>query len=724
MKNSQNLTRYFLFIALLFSQNLLATPPKREIKRNMVITESMVIKRAFYLFNADDSLNKPLLTIRGNGITVDFNLANLHGSNDKQLPNQFYGLAILIEGNNITLKNAHINGYKIAVMAKNCKNLRIINSNFSYNYKQHLQSNWLNEDVSDWMSYHHNEQDEWLRYGAGLYLKDCKQFTIAKNTITDGQCGLLMVRCEKGTVSDNNFSFNSGLGIGMYRSSNNNILHNQLDFNVRGYSHGFYYRGQDSGGILVFEQCNENVFAYNSATHSGDGFFLWAGQTTMDKGTGGCNDNYIYQNDFSYAPTNGVELTFSKNHIINNIINECDHGIWGGYSWETSINGNTFHKNRIGIAIEHGQHNNISFNNFDSNREAGIKLWARKLQPSDWVYAQKIDTRSQYYDIGENKFNNEKNGIDLTLTEHITLYKNGFSNTQLPIKKDSSVQALILDPVTLFDTTGSLPPIIGKWKNKSIPKGNFPYGKNQIKMTEWGPYNFKYPYLFLKKIDSNKKYYFDVLGPEGEWTITNSKDMGNSSCRNGHFPQELIVEKSGEDLQLQLTYTGKAFVNQFGVPQPANTTFQFGFRDYTPTIHWEVNWYKWTTDKDPNKMEEAIKNITENDSPFKTTQTNTLNYTWWGAVGKQLPADSFITVANAIVDLKKGTYRIGLTADDLVRVYVDGKRIIDYWDAGKYIFDEDAHHEAIIELEGKHAIRIEHVENAGYATLIFQLQPL
>ena len=123
----------------------------------------------------------------------------------------------------------------------------------------------------------------------------------------------------------------------MYRSSRNKILHNQLDFNVRGYSHGIFNRGQDSADILVFEQCNENTFAYNSATHGGDGFFLWAGQHTMDTGEGGCNDNFIYKNDFSYAPTNGVEVTFSKNYIRDNIIKECDNGIWGGYSFTSDL---------------------------------------------------------------------------------------------------------------------------------------------------------------------------------------------------------------------------------------------------------------------------------------------------------------------------------------------------------------------------------------------------
>src|SRR5687768_18079716 len=35
----------------------------------------------------------------------------------------------------------------------------------------------------------------------------------------------------------------------------------------------FRSRGQDSAGILCFEQSSDNLFAENSATHGGDGFF-------------------------------------------------------------------------------------------------------------------------------------------------------------------------------------------------------------------------------------------------------------------------------------------------------------------------------------------------------------------------------------------------------------------------------------------------------------------
>ena len=35
--------------------------------------------------------------------------------------------------------------------------------------------------------------------------------------------------------------------------------------------------------------------------------FLWAGQTTMDNGKGGCNDNYIVQNDLAMPPQTALK---------------------------------------------------------------------------------------------------------------------------------------------------------------------------------------------------------------------------------------------------------------------------------------------------------------------------------------------------------------------------------------------------------------------------------
>ncbi|HEX6179944.1 MAG TPA: right-handed parallel beta-helix repeat-containing protein, partial [Chitinophagaceae bacterium] len=317
-----------ILLALLF---ILATATVNgqviDLKQGMKITSSVTIRKALYSINSPDASGKvsletaPVIEISGNNIVIDFNNARLTGSNDKDMPDEFYGLAIRVTGGkNITIKNLSARGYKVALLATDVEGLVIENCNFSYNYRQHLNSTQEKEDISDWMSYHQNEKDEWLRYGAAMYLRNCNKALIRGNTVTGGQCALMMTNCNDGLVYNNNFSFNSAIGIGMYRSSRNRVMYNKLDWNVRGHSEGVYNRGQDSAAILVFEQCNENVCAYNSATHSGDGFFLWAGQTTMDKGEGGCNDNLIFSNDFSHAPTNGIEVTFSRNRIAENTV--------------------------------------------------------------------------------------------------------------------------------------------------------------------------------------------------------------------------------------------------------------------------------------------------------------------------------------------------------------------------------------------------------------------
>jgi hypothetical protein len=111
-------------------------------------------------------------------------------------------------------------------------------------------------------------------------------------------------------------------------------------------------------------------------------------------------------------------------------------------------------------------------------------------------------------------------------------------------------------------------------------------------------------------------------------------------------------------------------------------------------------------------------------TPVKTEQAKKIDYTWWGPIGKNLPADSFAIVATGTVDVEKGMYKLSVTADDIVKVFVDDQLIIDFWDVVKYKYDEDTYHEAFIKLNGKHNIRIEHAENAGYATLIFKIIPV
>ena len=99
-------------------------------------------------------MSASVIEIEGNNIVVDFNNAVLDGNINKSLPDKFFGVAVNIKsGENITIKNLTAKGYKVALMAKGIKGLKIEHCNFSYNYRQHLNSTQQKEDLSDWMSF-------------------------------------------------------------------------------------------------------------------------------------------------------------------------------------------------------------------------------------------------------------------------------------------------------------------------------------------------------------------------------------------------------------------------------------------------------------------------------------------------------------------------------------------------------------------------------------------
>ena len=306
----------------------------------MIACDTTVSAGSYYVADHDED---GVVHVRGHNLVIDLQNATLRGSAAGTLPNEFRGRGVVIEdSSDVVLKNAQIQGFKIGVYARNCRNLTIQGCNLSDNWKQHLLSTPEAENGADWLFGHENDDNEWLRYGAAVYLDGCTGFKLRNNVAQRGQNGFCLVRSQEGEVYDNDCSFNSGWGLAMYRSCRNRVAHNKFDWCIRGYSHGVYNRGQDSAGILVFEQCSDNVFALNGATHGGDGFFLFAGLETIEEtGQGGCNRNIVYGNDFSHASNNGIEATFSTgNRFIANIINEADHAIWAGYSYGSQFVGN------------------------------------------------------------------------------------------------------------------------------------------------------------------------------------------------------------------------------------------------------------------------------------------------------------------------------------------------------------------------------------------------
>jgi parallel beta-helix repeat protein len=721
------MNKKILLPAILLTGFLFSGAQEKLLTKGMKVSKSIKFKKAIYKLDAWDSLNKPVILIEGDNITIDFNNCTIKGSNSRKNPDEFFGVAVLIRNSNhVTIKNLKAKGYKVALMAKGVADLTIQNCDFSYNYRQHLNSGQDKEDISDWMSYHHNENDEWLRYGAAMYLRKCTNAVIRDCKVTGGQNALMMTECNFAMIYNNDLSFNSGIGIGLYRCSNNKILHNKIDFNVRGYSHGIYNRGQDSAGILMYEQSNNNLIYKNSVTHGGDGFFLWAGQTTMDTGEGGCNDNQIMENDFSYAPTNGVEVTFSRNQITHNRIYECDNAIWGGYSFNSAFTSNRILNNNVGIAIEHGQHNQIQGNIFANNKQA-ISLWSRPTQPSDWGYAKYRDTRSVDYRIAINNFTENGTVYDLKRTDSLEIFGNIYNENKKIYLKDSTVTNLDTTLQDIYDSTS----VDYSLKNGMDPfKGNGKLaGRKNILITEWGPYDFRSPIIWnVNPVDTTDVMQFDLKGPKGKWRIRSYKGVDSFSVKSGDVPATITAKKmKGDktDIKIEMEFVGDEITTAFGETIPKNKPYIFSFRKFFQPIDWTVNWFVLDTSiNNPIKTNNLFPpNVRVR--PIKTEKTDKLDYAWWGGIKvdkEQFP--QFITVAEGTAGIENGEYELGVTWDDAVRVYVDDKMVIDEWNPSKYTFDESPNRKIKIKLGGMHRFRVEHLELGGFATLSVKLRKL
>jgi parallel beta-helix repeat protein len=628
---------------------------------------------------------------------------------------------VLVDGGeNVTIKGLNAHGYKIGILARRSAKLHITGADLSYNWKPRLYSLVEHESLLDWMSYHHNEKDEWIDSGAGIYLADSDDAEIDHTTILQGQNGLMLARSNNARVWNNNFSFLSGLGIALYRASGNRIMHNKVDWCVRGYSHTFYNRGQDSAGILVYEQSSRNIVAFNSVTHGGDGLFLWAGQSTMDTGDGGANDNVFFDNDFSFAPTNGMEATFSRNVFYGNRVEECWHGLWGGYSFDSWIAANRFARNTEAIAIEHGQDNRITENRFEGD-ETAIRLWKNPTQDPNWEYPKRRDTRSRDYVIAGNTFVGTPTALKVSETQNVRVLTNAF-------EKVATVAVLAGDtrnfgvgdevgvpvrPRPTLDVT--LPKPLAGGMDAKIPDADR-RGRDAIIVDEWGPYDWKSPKLWPEGRSDATPLKLRVLGPAGEWKSATVRGA-TIQPTEGRVPGVLTVTPStgtAVDFDVQLTYRGAAVTGPRGEVAAAGVPYPFGYTRYVVPADWRVRYFTFDEASRPDKNPEGFATVLAG-PPLKAERRDRLDYMSGGAIAEGVPRDRVAVVADAVIDLPAGAYTVRTISDDGVRVWMEDERIIDRWTPHESAID------TVPVTGGRRRFKVEYYELGGFAELRFEI---
>lgn len=687
------------------------------------------------------------------------------------------GIGIRIEGRtNVVIRGARVHGFQCGLVATAADGLRIEGGDFSDNYRQHLRSTPQGEDGADWLFPHHNDGRKWRdEYGGAVCIERSSGVTIRDIRVRRGQNGILLDRVSDSRIFDNDCSFLSGWGLALWRSCSNVVCGNAFDFCVRGHVEGVYNRGQDSAGILCFEQSSDNTFAANSATHGGDGFFGFGGREAIgevwmdrererlrretgrqevddliqapddvvrDFSARGCNRNLLLRNDFSYAPAHGIEITFSEgNQIVGNrIVENAICGIWGGYSSGTLIQDNQFIGNggmaygleRGAINMEHASANTITRNLFQNNKCA-VHLWwdndvgllklpgvaGNDRGASSNLIAGNTLVLDPGHPFGALREGPKLIGLQLRDdSEGGRVHDNAwFAND---IRIDPAVgREFALGPGCEVLTNGVVPMAgvsgfqpIGRRR----PVGARPElrGRDKIIMDEWGPWDHESP-LVRRRDAGVGEARFDLLGFAG---------MPFVQVLDGAVSAQLESDPTGLQLVLRA---------QPGVTPWRVRLRQGGFeRKLEGTIvaaEWAVTFFPWTAEVDPREDLAGWRKLAAGDNAVHGTVAM-LDFPYGGGgprnleVARELDgpapgADHFGMVARTRLMLPAGRWRFKTLSDDGVRVSVDGRPVIENW-----TWHGPTPNETIFEqkVSGDVELRVEHFEIDGYAVLQFEIE--
>ncbi|MCR9075010.1 MAG: right-handed parallel beta-helix repeat-containing protein, partial [bacterium] len=669
----------------------------------------------------------------------------LRGTREDEGWDTLTGTGIAIDGHEgVEIHNAKIRGFRNGIVATDAPGLVVNDTELIDLYRQRLASTATREGASDWLSPHNNDENEWLaNYGAAIWAERCHGAHFEGVRVRRGQNGIVLDNTNGAVVMGNDCSFLSGWGLAMWRASQNEIRGNRFDFCVRGHVEGVYNRGQDSAGILMFEQCQFNKVVSNSCTHGGDGIFGFGGndavKKTVEKLWGNAG-NVFRRNDLSFAPAHGLEMTFSeKNAIMGNLFeSNAICGIWGGYSQGFGISSNRFLTNggmaygaeRGGINIEHGSGHLITQNRFVNNK-CGVRLWwdhdesllaqAGVAERHRGVVENKV-TDNWFIMNSDHPFGEDAELIGIELQDlgeapdytGVRVGENeiDIDDNSWTVENPNAVQARILDR-EYAEQDPDWP--AGNWRFGGLPERLSPPGREWIICDQWGPWDFQTP-LLREHSRSGSADIFELYPPVDQEpkmrvTVSNAKaEITAPESDEGWRPWRLTVSPIGQSPIS--SYSGTVQIRD-------NWSRPISGRFISTT--WNARCWSWQNDPlvdlDAWRAEAEGVEVTAVDRLDLP-----LGYNGPSHVNHALTVsdrDKFAIVAETEIALPKGKWELTTLSDDGIRVFVNGEMVIERWDIHGPTPDE-----AVFEVtdDTPTRIKLEYFENDGYATLGLDLQ--
>jgi hypothetical protein len=629
------------------------------------------------------------------GVTLDLGGVRLYGQRSGTPLDQSTGYGIVLRDcEDVTVRGGEIGGYKGCLVASGCRGLRLEGVRFERWYGQRLLSSVAAENEADRLVPFEDDRGTWLeRYGAAISLSDCTDVEITDCSGRRGQNGILLARTSGARIHGNDFSFLSGWGLVLSASNANVVHHNAFDYCVRGFSHGIYWGGQGSAGMLLSGPCADNVFAYNSATHSGNGLLLVAGVDLAGAGPpaplealpAGSSGNHFFQNDFSYAVASGIEATFAAgDRFVENVVRGChQHGFRGRYARELALIGNALEDTLGGaLTLEHAR-DCIAYRNVVQRNRVGIGLyWDGQTQLG--VPGQELDTTSRGHVLLKNAFSENDSDLQIRNTSTLLFSENVFDPDNRPIHTQELVSAAGAQRER-SELLGWMQGI-GGWAPSGLIAGSSLLPPDHPRLEELARSGVlevappKVPLdLPVVAPGARARQGLDtiVLGEWGPWDF-----VGGEPRPEPRLPGGALAE-----------------------------------------ARWAAKWFSWADGPDPRGSPEDLERWRGLTLDPLATATVT---SWYSPIAGQESVRErvgdvrFGLIATARVTLQPGRYRLATVSDDGIRILVDDEPVLENWTWHAPVRDE-----AYFELEGgEHLFRLEYFQIDAGSALCVELEAI
>lgn len=707
---------------------------------DVVVSGSVLVQ--FTGVPIEDVNGDGVLHIEGDGSVVRL-LGTLRGAAPSTAPEDLRGIGIRVRGTGISIAGGRVEGFRVGLEARGTDGLAVVETRFENGRRQRLSSTPEAEGAADWLRPHENDAGEWAeRYGAALRVTEARDVSIRDVTVRQWQNGLMLERVTDSVVADCDASFLSGWGLAMWRVERTLVARNAFDFCVRGYSHGVYNRGQDSAGILMFEQCSDNRILRNSATHGGDGLFAFSGVEALGEAAPaaapdraaawhagrGHRGNLIAENDFSHAAAHGLELTFAFDNRIhgNRLVGNAICGIWGGYSRGTLIDGNLLEANgdagygleRGGINIEHGIANRILDNEFVSNA-CGVHLWNDDPDPfarTPWGVIN--DTRGRDSQLLGNRFRGDAVAVQLRDAGRLVMAGNRFDGVPATLQADEPSLAALERTMPEDAAAPEAVDVDAMLREAGLGPGRDPRGaraalggRDAIIMGPYDPWDHEG--LLLQRIQRTDLYdQWRILGPDG---VVDPRSLGE---RLGVTGDARISRKADSFAVLPEV---QPLVTPYELRLEVPGRPDLVARGTVRRSQWDGLVFPWQRDPIAD-LEGWRGDASRFGVPFrrfglllpfgeKGPSDGLL-----GPLRRQsgIPADRFGLIASTELDFPAGHWKLIVRSDDGIRVLMDGVVVLEDWSVHG---PREQVHEFTVDRLRRIPVEVEYFEQTGFATL-------